>query len=104
MKLRGKIVVWPANLDSTKTRKTGRKLARGYAVQSPKLEELHEASKRLALEAEPTTGKARPSSWWEKLGYMTINKKGNRTAILRSLAEEVKQIRRARAASEKDRK
>jgi len=104
MKQHGKIVIWPANLDSTKTRKAGRKLAKGLAVQSPKLEELSEASKRLSLEAEPTHGKSRPSSWWEKLGYMTVNKKSSRTVILRSLSEEIKQIRRARAASEKDRR
>jgi len=104
LKLRDKIVIWPANLDSTKSRKAGRKLARGFAVQSPKLEELREASKRLSLEAEPTLGKARPSAWWEKLGYLTVNKKGSRTSILRSLSEEVKQTRRARAASDKERK
>jgi signal recognition particle subunit SRP19 len=104
LKLSGRIVVWPANLDSTKSRKEGRKLVKGLAVQAPRLEEISEASKRLSLDFEPMTGKSRPINWWEKGGYLTVAKKGKRNEMLRSLAGEIKEIRNARRALEKDRR
>jgi signal recognition particle subunit SRP19 len=100
LKLHGKVVVWPANLDSTKSRKTGRKLAKGAALQTPRLEEINEAAKKLSIEAELVPGKARPSTWWEKGGYLTFPKNEKRNVLLRSLASE---IRKARAAREKER-
>jgi signal recognition particle subunit SRP19 len=104
LKLHGKVVVWPANLDSSKSRKEGRKLAKGLAIQAPRLEELHEAARRLAMEAEPTPGKSRPGIWWERGGYLTFPKKDSRTSLLRSLAGEVKRIRAAKVGHEKERK
>lgn len=104
MKQHGKIVVWPANLDSTKSRKQGRKLAKGHGIQTPRLDELSDASRRLSLEVEPTPGRSRPSSWWEKTGYLTVVKNGTRTQILRSLADEVRHLRNAKKPVEKDRR
>jgi signal recognition particle subunit SRP19 len=104
LKLHGKIVVWPANLDSTKSRKEGRKLAKGLAVQTPRLDEISEASKRLSLDIEHVPAKARPADWWEKGGYLTVPKKGTRTELLRSLADGVKEIRSAKRATEKERR
>jgi len=101
MKLHGKMLLWPANLDSTKTRKTGRKLTKGSALQAPRLEELSEAAKRLSIEHEVVTGKSRPSTWWEKGGYMIVPKADARAAVLRSLAGE---IRKQRVTREKERK
>jgi signal recognition particle subunit SRP19 len=97
LKLPGKIVVWPANLDSTKTRKSGRKLAKGAALQTPRLEEINEAAKRLSLTPELVPGKSRPSAWWERGGYLIFPKNEERTTLLRSLASE---IRKGRAAKE----
>jgi signal recognition particle subunit SRP19 len=101
LKLHGKMVVWPANLDSTKTRKHGRKLTKGLAVQAPRLEELIEAAKRLSFEAELSTGKSRPSTWWEKGGYVVLPKNERKGNLLRALAAEIRRIRAAKAAQEK---
>ena len=96
MKLHEKIVVWPANIDSTKPRKAGRKIAKGAALQTPRLDEITEAAKRLSLEVEVIPGKSRPSTWWEKGGYIVFPKSEKRTMLLRSLASEVRKIRTAR--------
>lgn len=101
MKLHGKAVIWPANLDSTKSRKTGRKLAKGFALQSPRLEELRDAASQLSVEHEAVTGKSRPSIWWEKGGYLIVPKATPQSKLLRSLASE---IRKQRATKEKDKK
>jgi signal recognition particle subunit SRP19 len=98
MKLHGKMVIWPANLDSTKTRKSGRKLPKAHSIQSPRLEELREASSKLSVGHEEVPGKARPRTWWERGGYIIVPKSTNKSELLRSLATE---IRRQRIAKEK---
>jgi signal recognition particle subunit SRP19 len=95
LKISGRIIVWPANLDSVKPRTEGRKVAKGLAIPAPRLDEISEAAKRLFLEAELVPGKSRPSSWWEKGGYVILAKKGLKTSVLRSLAGELKKSRAA---------
>ena len=93
MKLRGKMVIWPANLDSTKTRKSGRKIPKGQAIQSPRLEELDLAANSLSIEHEKTPAKSRPTTWWEKGGYLIVNKTTRKPETLRSLASEIRKHR-----------
>ena len=96
MKIQGKIVVWPVILDSTKSRIEGRKIAKSLAIQTPRLEEIDEAAKRLSLDVEMARGKSRPSSWWDKGGYAIIGKKGTKTSVLRALAGEIRKTRSAK--------
>ena len=96
MKLDGKSIVWPANLDSTKTRLEGRRLAKGLSVQAPRVDELAEAARRLSIQAEVTPQKSRPRNWWEKTGYIIVPKRNTRTELLKSLAGEVRKIRAAK--------
>jgi signal recognition particle subunit SRP19 len=98
VKLHGKMVIWPSNLDSTKTRGSGRKIPRGQSVQSPRLEELGDAAKRLGIDHEIVAGKSRPPSWWEKSGYLVVGKSTSKSEAIRSLASEV---RKSRASKEK---
>jgi signal recognition particle subunit SRP19 len=100
LKKPGKVVVWPVNLDSTKSRIEGRKVPKGLSVQTPRLEEINEAANRLSLEAELTPGKSRPSLWWEKGGYAILPRKGTRTSLLRALAGDIKKIRIAKTERE----
>ena len=100
MKLDGKILVWPANLDSTKTRLEGRKIPKGQSVQAPRVDELAEAARRLSIQAEVTPQKSRPRTWWERTGYITVPKTP-RTELLRSLASEVRKIRAAKDSYKK---
>ncbi len=101
MKLHGKAVIWPANLDSTKSRKRGRKLAKGSALQTPRLEELGDAANQLSIEHGVVAGKSRPSTWWEKGGYLIVPKATPQSKLLHSLASE---IRKQRATKEKDKR
>jgi len=101
LKLRGKIVVWPANLDSTKSRIEGRKIPKGSAIQTPRLEEINEAAKRLSLDVDISAGKSRPRSWWEKGGYAIIAKKETRGSLLRALAAEIRKARAAKTEQQK---
>ena len=96
MKLHGKMVVWPSNLDSTKTRRSGRKLLKSQSVQSPRLEELDQAAKNLRIDHETVVSKSKPHSWWEKGGYMIVTKSTPKSAVISSLASEVRKLRISR--------
>ncbi len=95
------MIVWPANIDSTKTRKQGRKLAKGMAIQAPRLEEIRNAAKRLSIEAELVPVKSKPGAWWEKSGYAILPRKGTKAEALGSLAAEVKKVRSLKTVTEK---
>ena len=90
------MVIWPSNLDSTKTRRSGRKLPKSQSVQSPRLDELNEAAKTLGMDHEGVSGKSRPPSWWEKGGYLIITKSTPKSEAIRSLANEVRKLRISR--------
>lgn len=95
-----KVVVWPANIDTTKSRVQGRRVPKGSAIQNPRLDEINEAAKRISLEAELVPGKSRPGSWWEKGGYAILPKRGSKTQVLRALVGEIRKIRAAKTEQE----
>jgi len=96
LKQPGRAVVWPVDIDSTKSMGQGRKIRRDLCINSPKLQEISTAAERLNLRFEVIRGSSRPSSWWDKTGHLIVEKSGtSKRGILLSL---VKEIRRARAA------
>lgn len=95
MKLPGKMVVWPAYLDSRKPRSKGRKIPKGVAVEAPRLEEVAEAAKRLGLNPEVIREASLPHTWWVKTGYVTVDKVATRkTSLLKDLAKQISSMRR----------
>lgn len=97
MKKSGRIVIWPAALDSTKSRSQGRCLTKPLAVQSPRIDELELAAKKLSLEPELSRNSALPFRWWEKTGYVVV-KRGDksRSRILRDLAAQIVKTRQTK--------
>ena len=96
MKLDGKMIVWPSNLDSTKTRLEGRKIPKNACVQAPRIDEINEAARKLSIETEITQAKSRPRTWWEKTGYIITPKTKSKQGLLRLLATEIRRIRASR--------
>jgi signal recognition particle subunit SRP19 len=101
LKLNGKMVVWPVNIDSSKSHKQGRKVGKSTSVQAPRLEEIAEAARQLGFEPEVVPGKSRPTLWWEHSGYAVFPKSGVRADLLRSLAGEVRKARAKKVVPEK---
>jgi len=97
LKQNGKMVVWSAALDSTKSRSQGRSLAKSQAVQAPRVDELEAAARNLSYDPEASPRSALPSHWWEKSGYVMV-KRGDKTRskILKDLAAEIQRTRRAK--------
>ncbi len=91
---RDKIVIWPVYIDSSKTRREGRRVPRGSGVSSPKLSELLEAAEELGLDPEPVAEAAYPRAWWEKAGYLMAEKKFKKSKLLIELAGKVIELRK----------
>lgn len=97
MKQNGKMVIWAAAIDSTKSRSEGRRLPKSQAVQAPRIDELEAAARKLSVDPEISPKAAIPSSWWEKTGYVLV-KRGDkpRSKLLRDMAAEILKVRRAK--------
>ncbi|HZD12787.1 MAG TPA: signal recognition particle subunit SRP19/SEC65 family protein [Candidatus Binatus sp.] len=97
MKRPGRQIVWPSNIDNTKTRLQGRKVPLPKAVRQPSLRELVEAARILGLDPQPTEKMSKPNNTWDKSGYVDIKKTGSKILTLKGLASEVLKIRQRQA-------
>lgn len=94
MKLNGKSIIWLVNLDSNKTIKQGRRIPKSASIESPKLKELITATKLLDFEFEVRENAARPNSWWEKTGYIIVEKdKTTKSVVMRRISKKIKTLR-----------
>ena len=84
-----RMVVWPVNIDSQKSRKDGRKISGKYAIPSPTLKEISGAAKRLNLNPLIEEDKAYPKEWWEVSGRVQIDKNRPRSILLKEIAKEI---------------
>ena len=89
MKRPGFMIVWPAHLDSSKSRRQGRRLPVSRSIRQPSLKELWQAAMSLGYSPEMKEKAALSGSPWEKTGYLTIKKAGQRPMVLKSLAGEI---------------
>ncbi len=84
-----RIVVWPVNIDSLKSRKEGRKTSKKYAVPSPTLKEISNAAKRLNLNPLIEKDKAYPREWWEVSGRVLVDRTGPKMTLLKKIARAI---------------
>jgi signal recognition particle subunit SRP19 len=82
-------IIWPAYIDSKKTQGEGRKIPKKYAVSSPKLREISNASKKLGLNPQVENEKHYPKSWWESTGRIIIDKKMPKREILLKISNMI---------------
>ncbi len=88
-----KIVVYPQYIDSTKTRRQGRKISLEDSVRRPSVDEIYEAAKQLGLNPIIDEGRY-PKSWWEDSGRVFVDKKDTKLNILRMISRKIKELRR----------
>ena len=93
MKRPGFMVIWPAHLDSSRTRGEGRRLPVSRAVKQPGLKEIWQAAMTLGYSPETTEKAALSKSSWEKTGYVTIKKTAHRPVVLKNIATEIVKTR-----------
>jgi len=93
MKDKGKLVIWPAYIDQTKSRSNGRIISRKNAIKEPQLNEIKEAAKNLGLNPEVEPEKAYPKSWWEVSGRVLVDDNGPKSIIAKQIASSIKKVR-----------
>ncbi|AKB80320.1 Signal recognition particle SEC65 subunit [Methanosarcina horonobensis HB-1 = JCM 15518] len=93
MKDKGKLVIWPAYIDQTKSRSSGRIISRKNAIKEPHLNEIKEAARQLGLNPEVEPEKAYPKSWWEVSGRVLVDDKGPKSVIAKQISLSIKKMR-----------
>jgi signal recognition particle subunit SRP19 len=93
MRKQNKIVLWPVYFDANKTRMEGRRVPKKLATQSPNLDEIQKAVKRMGLQPEIIPDAIHPSSPRQKTGLLIIPKKDSKVETLRKVAKELLDIR-----------
>jgi signal recognition particle subunit SRP19 len=93
MKDKGKLVIWPAYIDQTKSRSSGRIISRKNAIKEPHLNEIKEAAKQLGFNPEVEPEKAYPKTWWEVSGRVLVDDKGPKSVIAKQIALTIKKMR-----------
>ncbi len=88
-----KIIIWPAYIDSKKTKKEGRRISKKEAISSPKLREISTAAKRLNLNPEVENNKSYSRSWWESSGRVSVDKNMSKREILLKISNMIKGMR-----------
>jgi len=93
MRKQNKVVLWPAYFDSTKTRLQGRRMPKGMAVASPRLDELQKAAERCGLQSEVVPDVKHPQAQWQRSGFIFVSKSASKTQIIRRVAKELSNVR-----------
>lgn len=93
MKEKGKLVIWPAYLDQTRSRSDGRIISKKSSIKEPQLHEIKQAAKELGLNPEVESDKAYPKSWWEVSGRVLVDNKGPKSVIAKQISVAIKKKR-----------
>ena len=88
-----RVVIWPAYIDSEKSRSEGRTISRRDAVSKPTIDEILMAAREMGLDPEAERDKNYPKHWWEKPGRVVVLKREPRTELVREIASRIKKRR-----------
>ncbi|MFQ6136872.1 MAG: signal recognition particle protein Srp19 [Candidatus Hydrothermarchaeales archaeon] len=88
-----KLVIWPANMDSERSRKMGRKIAKKFAVQDPAIAEIEKAARGLGLNPIVEKEKAYPREWWKKGGRVKVDRSKPKGIMLKELAKSIQRLK-----------
>lgn len=87
-----KYVVYPCYFDSH-TPRPFRRVPLDLAVRGPSADEIAKAALALKLTPVLEKGRAHPSRPWEKSGRVLVDMRGEKGALLRQLAEKLREAR-----------
>jgi signal recognition particle subunit SRP19 len=86
-------IIWPAYIDSRKTKREGRRIPQKNAVNSPKLREISNAAGKLGLNPEVENGKSYSKSWWESSGRVIVDKNLPKREVLIKISNLIRASR-----------
>jgi len=87
------IIVWPSYLESSLSRKEGRRVPLRMAIEKIKIEEIAMAAAQLNYKYEILSDKAYPRNWWIKGCVKLYPKKESKSLVLKKIAQKIKENR-----------
>ena len=84
------VVIWPEYFDASLPKNRGRRVPKKLAVQSPTVEDIAKAAKRLKLDPKIEKNKAFPGRWWRSTGRVLVKPRWPKTKIIRQIAKILK--------------
>jgi len=90
-----KTIIWPIYFDAARTRKEGRRVPKGLAVQSPRIIEVKEAVDKLGLKNELNLEAHFPKTPWAKTGMLLVEKREAKEKIIQKIAKQLAKIKSA---------
>ena len=87
-----RIILWPSNIDSTKSLSQGRKIPLKYAVPNPSLDEIVYTAEKLGLNPE-IEEKAYPKDWWIEKRRVVIDKIDTKRRTLIKISTAIKRLK-----------
>lgn len=88
-----KTILWPSYVDSSKTRREGRRVSKSAGVPNPSLAELKSAAEKLRMKPEVEVDAAHPSCAWKRTGRMILQKRGTKAQTVAEIAKEIAAMR-----------
>ncbi|MDR1993118.1 MAG: signal recognition particle protein Srp19 [Nitrososphaerota archaeon] len=99
-KLNDKIIIWPVYFDQNRSRREGRRIAKGQAVLFPKIVEIKEAAERLGLPNEINLEAHYPKMPWVKMGRLIVEKREAKEVIIKKLSKQLIKIKNQQASEQ----
>jgi len=90
LRVKGKIILWPAYFDNAYTWGEGRRIPKGLALRGVKSEEIYKAAEDLGLNPDMRPGMAFPKYHWRKTGSVLVEKTGPKSEVLKELARRIR--------------
>lgn len=87
------IVLYPAYFDAVRTRASGRRVAKKWAVESPTVEDVASAARALGLDPKVEPDKGFPSTPWRREGRVLVRADYFKTSVVRKIAEKMRASR-----------
>ena len=93
MKKKDEIIIWSVYFDSTKTRSEGRRIPKKLTTDRPKLDEIQRVVERMGFSHGIAVDAGFPRTPWQKIGRISVSKKGSKNQILKRIGRELLDIR-----------
>ncbi len=100
----GKIIVWPAYLDSNLTRAQGRRIPKNLGAPDISIKILKEAADSAGFDSEVEAKKVYPRGWNQSSGYLVVEnpEKHKKKRLLLMLAKSVRRVVAKRDSARKE--
>jgi signal recognition particle subunit SRP19 len=89
-----RLILWPEYFDKSLPKSRGRRIPLKLATQSPTVDEIAKAAKKLKLNPKTESNKSYPSHWWRKSGRVLVLTQEPKTKVIRRVALAVKKYKK----------